>query len=146
MEQKFIKYKAGQINLARLYRVSNGDTFDINDVKDGTLVIGHWSAGQYLVMGYLRGITRDANTGEIYYEITNAIEGDYNVAIQAPVRANVCELPFFAATGQDFTHPAVGRIYKCNGELAVMDTGCGKVTVNVNSVLELVQYFKENDQ
>lgn len=38
------------------------------------------------------------------------------------------------------------KCVKCDGELAVMDTGCGKVTVNVNSVLELVPYFKENKE
>ena len=76
----------------------------------------------------------------------NAIEGEVSSNIQAPHRVNVCELPCFAAMIPDFTNPVVGRIYKCNGELAVMDNGCVKVTVNVNSVLEFVPYFKENDQ
>lgn len=143
METKFIQYKEGQINLARLYRASNGDTFNNDDVKDGTLVIGHWNAGQYLGMGYLRGMTRDKDTGEVYYDIINAIEGEVFSNIQAPHRVNVCELPFFAATDPDLPHPAVGHVFKCNGELAVMDTGYGKVTVNVNSVFELVPYFKE---
>lgn len=144
MEQKFIMYKPEQVNLVKLYQVSTGDVFDNNDVQDGTLVIGHWSEGKYLAMGYLRGMTRDNATGEVFYEIKNAIEGDYTIAIQAPHRVNVCELPCFAATSPDFTHPVVGRIYKCDGELAVMDIGCGKATVNVNSVLELVPYFKED--
>lgn len=146
MEKKLIKYKPEQINLVKLYQVSNGNAFDCDDVRDGTLVIGCWGEGKYLAMGYLRGMTRDMDTGEVIYDITNAIEGEYTVAVQAPHRVNVCELPCFAATGPELTRPVVGHIYGCDGELAVMDTGCGKVTVNVNSVLELVPYFKENKE
>lgn len=145
MEKKFIKYRAEQINLVKLYQVSTGNMFDCNDVQDGTLVIGSYGEGKYLAMGYLRGMTRDNTTGEVIYDITNAIEGEYTVAVQAPHRVNVCELPCFAATSPEFTYPVVGRVYKCDGELAVMDTGCGKVTVNVNSILELVPYFKEKE-
>ena len=144
MEQKFIKYRADQVNLVKLYQVSHGNVLDNNDVQDGTLVIGSYCDGKYLAMGYLRGMTRNHNTGEVVYEITNAIEGEVCDNIQAPLRVNIYELPCFAATSPDFPHPVVGRIYKCNGELAVMDIGCGKATVNVNSVLELVPYFKEN--
>lgn len=146
MEKKFIKYRAEQINLVKLYQVSTDNMFDCNDVQDGTLVIGYYGEGKYLAMGYLRGMTRDMDTGEVIYDITNAIEGEYTVAIQAPLRVNVRELPCFAATSPDFPHPIVGHVYKCDGELAVMDTGCGKVTVNVNSVLELVPYFKEDKE
>ena len=146
MEKRFIKYRAEQINLVKLYQVSTGNMFDCNDVQDGTLVIGYYGEGKYLAMGYLRGMTRDMDTGEVIYDITNAIEGEYTVAVKAPHRVNICELPCFAATSPDFQHPVVGRVYKCDGELAVMDTGCGKVTVNVNSVLELVPYFKENKE
>lgn len=145
MEQKFIKYKPEQVNLAKLYELSNGCVFDDNDLQDGTLVIGYYCEGKYLAMGYLRSMFR-RNTGEVDYEIVNAIEGEVSSNIQAPHRVNVCELPFFAATSHDLPHPVVGGIYKCNGELAVMDSGCGKVTVNVNSVLELVPYFKENKE
>lgn len=144
MEKKFIKYRAEQINLVKLYQVSTGNMFDCNDVHDGTLVIGYYGEGKYLAMGYLRGMTRDNTTGEVIYDITNAIEGEYTVAVQSPHRVNVCELQCFAAKSPEFNHPVVGRVYKCDGELAVMDTGCGKVTVNVNSILELVPYFKEN--
>lgn len=144
MEKKFIKYRAEQINLAKLYKVSDGNMFDCNDVQDGTLVIGYWGEGKYLAMGYLRGMTRDKDTGKVIYDIASAIEGEYTVAVQAPHRVNTYELPYFAATSPEFDHPVVGHVYKCDGELAIMDTGCGKVTVNVNSVLELAPYFKEN--
>lgn len=146
MKTKFIKYRAEQINLVKLYQVSTGNTFDCNDVHDGTLVIGYWGEGKYLAMGYLRGMTRDMDTGEVIYNIANAIEGEYANDVQAPHRVNVCELPCFAATSPEFNHPVVGRVYKCDGKLAVMDMGCGKVTVNVNSVLDLVPYFKDVNQ
>lgn len=144
METKFIKYKPEQINLAKLYQVSTGNMLDCNDVQDGTLVIGYWGEGRYLAMGYLRGMARDKDTGKVIYYITNAIEGDYTTDIQDPRRVNTCELPCVAATSPEFNYPVVGHVYKCDGKLATMETGCGKVAVNVNSVLELTPYFKEN--
>ena len=144
MEKKFIKYKEGQVNLARVYKASTGVTFDCNDVRDGTLVIGHTSLSQCLAMGYLRGIGLNKTTNEVFYEVVNAIEGnEHTIFIRNPCRANELELPCFAATSPDFIRPIVGRIYKCDGELAVMDIGSGKATVNVNSVYELTPYFKE---
>ena len=144
MEKKFIKYRAEQINLAKLYQVSTDNMFNCNDVQDGTLVIGYYGEGKYLAMGYLRGMSRDMDTGEVIYDIANAIEGEYTVVVYAAHKVNTCELPCFAATSPEY--PVVGHVYKCDGELAVMDTGCGKVTVNVNSVLELVPYFEENKE
>lgn len=144
MEKKFIKYKPEQVNLAKLYRVSTGSTFDNTDIEEGTLVVGYYGEGQYLTMGYLRSISRDSNTGEALYDISSALECDYTCSVKNPYRVNTTELPFFAAT-PDSLAPIVGRIYRCNGELAVMDTGCGRVTVNVNSIFELVPYFKENE-
>ena len=146
MEQKFIQYKADQVNLAKIYRASTQCILDNTDVQDGTLIIGHSLNAKYLFMGYLRGIGKSPDN-EVVYEIANAIEDEPRITfVRTPYRVNTEELPCFAATTPDFPHPVVGRIYKCNGELAVMDIGCGKATVNVNSVLELVPYFKENDQ
>ena len=143
MEQKFIKYKLDQMNLAKIYRVSTQCILDITDVQDGTLIIGHSLNAKYLFMGYLRGIEKNLDN-EVVYEIANAIEDEPGITfVRNPYRVNTEELPCLAATSPDFTHPLVGRIFKCNGELAVMDIGCGKATVNVNSVLELVPYFKE---
>ena len=145
MEPKFIKYKENQVNLARLYRVSTGCAFDNTDIEEGTLVVGYYGDGKYLTMGYLRNMTRDSKTGEVIYEVTSAIEGDYTCVVQTPYRVNTVELPFFAAKTPDSVAPIVGRVYRCNGELAAMDTGVGKVMVNVNSILELTPYFKENE-
>ena len=144
MEPKFIKYKENQVNLAKLYRVSTGCMFDNTDIEEGTLVVGYYGDGKYLTMGYLCNMTRDTKTGEVIYEVTSAIEDDYTCVIQNPYRVNTDELPVFAATTPDSVAPVVGRVYRCNGQLAVMDTGFGKVTVNVNSILELTRYFKEN--
>ena len=144
MEKKFIKYKQQQVNLARLYRVSTCNMFDNSDVQDGTLVIGQYGDGKYLAMGYLRKMTRDSDTGKVLYEITSAIEDECDSIVQNPYKVSTVELPFFAAKTIDSDIPVVGRVCKCNGELAIMDTGFGRTTVNVNSVFELVPYFKED--
>lgn len=142
MEKKFIKYKEGQVNLAKVLKASTGCTLDDNDVRDGSLIIGHSINGQSIMMGYLKGIEKNAD--EVVYEAVNAIEGSSNIIfIRTPYRANDLELPCFAATSPDFTRPIIGRIYKCDGRLAVMDIGGGKATVNVDSVYELTPYFKE---
>lgn len=150
METKFIKYKPEQINLAQLYRFSSGadlsNVFADNDVQDGTLVIGYYCEGKYLAMGYLCGMARNNSTGKFLYEIENAIEGDIITVIQDPRRVNVSKLPYFAATTPDFPRPIVGRIYKCNGELAVIDYGGETALVNVNSVLDLLPHFKETNE
>ena len=145
MELKYIKYKLDQVNLAKIYRVSTQCILDNTDVQDGTLIIGHSLNAKYLFMGYLRGIGKSPNN-EVVYEIANAIEDEPSITfVRTPYRVNTEELPCLAAMSPDFTRPIVGRIFKCNGELAVMDIGSGKATVNVNSVLELVPYFKENN-
>ena len=147
MEKKYIKYKEGQVNLARIYKASVGGTFDCNDVRDGALVIGHTRNGQCLAMGYLRGIELNKDTNEVLYEVVNAMEGEPSITfVRNPSRVNELELPCFAATSPDFPRPIVGKIYKCDGIIAVMDIGSGKTIVNVNSVLELVPYFKENKE
>ena len=109
-------------------------------------MVGYYGDGKYLAMGYLRNMTRDSKTGEVIYEVTSAIEDDYTCVVQTPYRVNTVELPLFAAKIPDAVAPIVGRVYRCNGELAVMDTGFGKVTVNVNSILEFTPYFKETKE
>lgn len=144
MEKKFIKYKPEQVNPAKLYQTATGNMFDANDLQDGTLVVGCTREGQFLAMGYLRGMARDNATGKVLYEIENAIEGnEFITCVYAPYRVNVCELPWFAATSPNFTHPLVGSIVKCNGELAVIYDGSKAVVVNVNSIHRLTPYFKE---
>ncbi len=143
METKFIKYKPEQINLAQLYRVSYGDGLDSTDVHDGTLIVGYSDNGKYPAMGYLRGMTQSKETGNILYEIANAIEGqEYSTCIEKPYKVDRDRLPYVAAVIDSSKKPLVGKIIKCNGELAVIYDGSSTV-VNVNSIHQLTPYFKE---
>ena len=146
MEQKFIKYKEGQINLARLYRSSGAyDTLNSEDVKAGTLVVGYAGDGKYLAMGYLRGIAQSRDNGAVLFEIANAIEGqEYLTCIEKPCKANFSMLPYMVACKDSFSTPVIGKIVKCNGELVVMYDG-NTTEVSVNSIYTLEPYFKEKE-
>lgn len=142
METKFIKYKPEQINLAKLYRLSPTGGLNDKSVRDGTLIIGYSDNGKYLAMGYLRGMARSQETGDILYEIDNAIEGqEYLTRIEKPCTVAVSGLPYFAAI-IDSNTSIVGKIIKCNGELAVIFDGTETV-VNVNTIHQLTPYFRE---
>ena len=146
MEQKFIKYKEGQINLARLYKLSGAyDTLSSEDVKAGTLVVGYSGDGKYLAMGYLRGISKSRENGAVLFEIANAIEGqEYLTCIEKPCKADFTRLPYMVARRGSFSTPVIGKIVKCNGELAVMYDG-STTEVSVNSICTLEPYFKETE-
>lgn len=141
MEKKFIKYKEGQVNLAKVLKQSSDCAIDDNDVREGRLVIGNSVNGQCLMMGYLKGIERNAD--ELVYEAVNAIEGSSDIIfMRNPYRVSDTGLPCFAATSPEFARTIVGKIIKCNGELAVIFDGSSTV-VNVNTICQLTPYFKE---
>lgn len=143
METKFIKYKPEQINFAQLYRFSSDAGLDNTDVRAGTLIIGYSDNGKYLAMGYLRGMNRSIETGNILYEIANAIEGqEYSTCIEKPYNVDSYYLPYVAAVTGSSKEPIVGKIIKCNGELAVIFDG-NETVVNVNTIHLLTPYFKE---
>lgn len=143
METKFIKYKPEQVNLAQLYRFSSsGSELSSTDVHDGTLIVGYSDNGKYPAMGYLRGMTQSKETGKLLYEIANAIEGqEYSTCIEKPYRVDSSRLPYVAVIDSSNT-PIIGKIVKCNGELAVIYNGSATV-VNVNTIHQLTPYFKE---
>ena len=143
METKFIKYKPEQVNLARLYRFSEDSGLNESDVRMGTLVIGYSDNGKYLALGYLRGITQSKDTGNLLYEISNAVEGqEYSTCIEKPHKVDESRLPYVAAVIDTSEKPIIGKVIKCNGELAVIYDGSTRV-VNVNSIHTLEPYFKE---
>lgn len=143
METKFIKYKPEQINFARLYRLSSGADLSNTDVRDGTLIIGYYGKGKYFAMGYLRGMTQDKDTGEMLYEIANAIDGEFTTCVEKPYRADYTGLPYVAAVIDSSKKPLIGKIIMCNGELAVIYDGSSETTVNVNTIHQLTPYFTE---
>lgn len=145
METKFIKYKPEQVNLAQLYRFSSGAELNNTDVHDGTLIVGYSDNGKYPAMGYLRGMAQSKETGKILYEIANAIEGqEYSTCIEKPYKVDESRLPYVAAVIDTSKKPLIGKITKCNGELAVIYDGSATV-VNVNSIYTLEPYFKEKE-
>jgi hypothetical protein len=148
METKFIKYKPEQVNLAQIYRFSSGADLSNADVRDGTLVVGYSDNGKYPAMGYLRGMNQSKETGKLLYEIANAIEGqEYLTCIEKPYKVDSDKLPYVVAVIDPFIDPSkgpiIGKIIKCNGELAVIYDGSTKVVVNVNNICQLTPYFKE---
>lgn len=143
METKFIKYKPEQVNLAQLYRFSSGADLSNTDVAEGTLIVGYSDNGKYPAMGYLRGMAQSKETGKILYEIANAIEGqEYSTCIEKPYKIDSDRLPYVAAVIDSSKKPLIGKIIKCNGELAVIYDGSVTV-VNVNTIHLLTPYFKE---
>lgn len=143
MEKKFIKYKPEQVNLAQLYRSSCDSELSDVDVHDGTLVVGYTDNGRYPAMGYLRGMTNNEETGKLLYEIVNAIEGqEYVTYLNDPYKVDSEQLPYVAAVIDTSEKPLIGKVIKCNGELAVIYDGSATV-VNVNSIHQLTPYFKE---
>ena len=148
METKFIKYKSEQFDLTKLYRVSSDDVFDEVDIKEGTLVIGSYGDGKYLAMGYLRGITRDSETGEVLYEIDDAIECEYEYrhTVSNPCKVRIDALPYMAAVIDSCTRPIVGKVFKCNGVEAVIYDGTCNTRFDVDSIYQITPYFKEVNQ
>ena len=143
METKFIKYKPEQVNLAQHYRFSSGADLSNDDVRDGTLIVGYSDNGKYPAMGYLRGMTQSKETGKLLYEIANAVEGqEYSTCIEKPYKVHNYDLPYVAAVIDPTKEPIIGKIIKCNGELAVIYNGSTTV-VNVNTIHQLTPYFKE---
>ena len=144
METKFIKYKPEQVNLAQLYRFSIGSELNDTDVHDGTIIVGYSGNGKYPAMGYLRGMTQSKETGKLLYEIANAVEGEeYTTCIEKPYKVDYGYLPYFAAVIDASKRPLIGKVIKCNGELAVIYDGSSNTVVNVNSIHQLTPYFKE---
>lgn len=144
METKFIKYKPEQVNLAQLYRFSSGSDLGNTDVHDGTLIVGYSDNGMYPTMGYLRGITQSEKTGKILYEIVNAVEGqEYLTLIENPYKVDSDRLPYFAAVTGSSKEPLIGKIVKCNGEVAVIYDGSTTIAVNVNKIYKFAPVFKE---
>jgi hypothetical protein len=144
METKFIKYRPEQVNLAQIYRFSSGADLSNADVRDGTLVVGYSDNGKYLAMGYLCGITQSKETGKLLYEIANAIEGqEYSTCIEKPYKVDSDRLPYVAEVIDSSKKPIIGKIIKCNGELATIYDGTTNTVVNVNNICQLTPYFKE---
>lgn len=143
MEPKYIRFKANQVELAKVHADSLPQEFGVDDVKAGSLVIGTDSTGSYLCLGFLREISRAESTGEIAYKIVDAVEDQIAMTvIFNPRRVSMKGLPRFAARTSASSF-VVGTVASCNGYEVVVWHEKGSAEVSVNDIYELMPYFKE---
>lgn len=143
MKQNFIKFKKESVQLASVYASASGDHFDTEDISKGTLVIGTYDEGNYLAMGWLRGMTRDRQTGEILYEIVNAVEEGVAQFIRNTRRVSSCSVPAFAARYGGTATTLVGKPCTCNGEKTTLRTDDFTEVVSTEFIYRLEPLFKE---
>lgn len=143
MKQNFIKFKKESVQLANVYASATSYTFNNEDIAKGTLVIGTYDEGNYLAMGWLRGMTRDRQTGVILYEIVNAVEEGVAQFIKGARRVNPSSVPVLAAKGSSDATPVVGRVFACNGDLARIDFSDGICVASTEFIYRLEPLFKE---
>ena len=149
MELKFIKYKPEQVNLSQIYRYSEDDGLDESDVRKGTLVIGYTDNGKTLAMGYLRNIIRSDTNDRLEYEIVNAVEGmEYLTMIEKACKTEFAWLPYIVAFPDSVKgKPKIGKVIKCNGKQAIFFVDEeDSASVDVNSIYQIMPYFKETDK
>ena len=145
MKQNFIKFRKESVQLASVYASATGCNLGAEDISEGTLVIGTYAEGNYLAMGWLRGITRDNQTGIILYEIVNAVEDEVAQFIKGARRVNSNSVPVLAASYEGATTPFIGRASACNGEKAMLCTGDCTDVVSTEFIYRLEPLFKETN-
>ena len=143
MKQNFIKFRKESVQLASVFASASSDNFNGDDIAKGTLVIGTFSNGKYLAMGWLRGMTQDKDTGKVIYEVVNAVEDEFTTCIEDARRVNSNSVPAFAAHYGGGDTPFVGRPYTCNGEKATLWTYDCTEVVSTEFIYRLEPLFKE---
>ena len=144
MKQNFIKFRKESVQLARVFECASGDHFDTEDIRTGTLVIGSHGEGKMIAMGWLRGMTQDKQTGELLYEIVNAVEGDeYSTCIKGALRVSSKSIPLLAARCISDATPVVGRVFACNGDVVKIDLGEEIGVASTEFIYRLELLFKE---
>ena len=144
MKQNFIKFRKESVQLDSVFASAVADKLSVNDIKVGTLVVGSHGEGKFIAMGWLRGMAQDKNTGEVLYEIVNALEGDeYSTCIKNAMIANAKSVPLLAAKCSGDYAPVVGREIACNGEKAKFDTGDCTEVVSTEFIYRLEPLFQE---
>ena len=143
MKENFIKFKKESVQLASTFASAMGDKFNGEDITKGTLVIGTYSNGKYIAMGWLRGMTQDKDTGKVIYEVVNAVEDDFTICIEDARRVNPNSAPVLAARYAGSSTAFVGRPYTCNGEKATFYTDESSEVVSTEFIYRLEPLFKE---
>ena len=145
MKQNFIKFRKESVQLASVYASATSCNLGAEDISEGTLVIGTYDEGNYLAMGWLRGMTRDKQTGIILYEIVNAVEDGVAQFIKGARRVNAYSVPVLAARYEGATNPFIGRASACNGEKATLCTDSSIDVVSTEFIYRLEPLFKETN-
>ena len=143
MKENFITFKKESVQPANAFAYATVDNFKGEDIKKGTLVVGTFGNGKYIAMGWLRGMTQDKETGEVLYEIVNALEDELTTCIKDARRVVSCSVPVFVARYTANSTPFVGRPIACNGEKAILATEDITEVVNTEFIYRLEPLFKE---
>ena len=93
MKDNFIKFRKESVQLAKIFASAKGTTFDAVDISVGTLVVGTFSNGKYIAMGWLRGMTQDTTTGKVLYEVVNAVQDEFTGCIEDARRVDQNSVP-----------------------------------------------------
>ena len=143
MKQNFIKFRKESVQLASVFASASSNNFNEDDIAKGTLVIGTFSNGKYLAMGWLRGMTQDKDTGKVIYEVVNAVEDEFTSCIEDARRVNSNSVPLLAAKIIGSNTPDVGRAFACNGEVAKFYFANGVGVTSTEFIYRLEPLFKE---
>jgi len=143
MKENFIKFKKESVQLASTFASADVREFNGEDITKGTLVTGTFGNGKYIAMGWLRGMTQDKETGEVLYEIVNALEDELTTVIEDARQVNSYSVPAFAARFVIATTPFVGRPFACNGKMVALATEAGPKVVSTEFIYRLEPLFKE---
>jgi len=143
MKENFITFKKESVQPANAFASATDRIFNEEDIKNGRLVVGTFGNGKYIAMGWLRGMSQDKETGEVLYEIVNALEDEVTTYIKDARRVNSCSVPVFAASCTANTAPFIGRPVACNGEKAILYTEDCDEVANTEFIYRLKPLFEE---
>lgn len=142
MKQNFITFDISTLSLAEISRCANGNRFTAEDIEKGVLVTGTYGDGKFTAIGYLRGMHVNDSTGEVVYDIVNAVNGEFTQEVKNAMRVDSRMMPIVAGRYPGST-PFIGRVCSCNGEKTGIDYGDCVEYVGSEFVYHLVPFIKE---
>lgn len=144
MKENFITFDISTLSLAEISRCANGNQFTAEDIKKGVLVTGTYGDGKFTAIGYLRGMRVNDSTGEVIYDIVNAVNGEMSHAVSNAMRVDSRMMPIVAGRYPGST-PFIGRVCSCNGEkTGIVCDDCIEY-VDSESVYHLVPFIEETN-
>ena len=144
MKENFITFDISTLSLAEISRCAFGNQFDVDDIKKGVLVTGSYGDGKFTAIGYLRGMRVNDSTGEVVYDIVNAVNGEMSHAVNNAMRVDPRMMPIVAGRHPGST-PFIGHVCSCNGERTGIAYGDHIEYVDSEFVYHLVPFIKESN-